>query len=67
MYGVLHYEAHDAVWRACAKEQVLAHPHRPSPPLAWLSIHYITKMCFALKNGRQAATKIFASLAMTFL
>ena len=58
MHSVLHDEAHDAVWRVCAKEQVLAHPHRPSPPLAWLSIHHIQN-CFARKNGRQAATKIF--------
>ena len=60
MYGVLHDEAHDAVWRLCAKEQVLAHPHRPSPPLAWHP--YYKNVALPRKNGRQAATKnIFAS------
>ena len=44
MYGVLLDEAHDAAWRVCAKEQVLAHPRPTSPTLTCLSIHHISKM-----------------------
>ena len=63
MYGVLHDEAHDAVWRVCTKEQVLAHPHRPSPPQAWHPYIILKKCGFATKKWQTSCHKKYFCIA----